>query len=85
VLRVLNTSPEVYVLENLLSETLAGVYYREELIPSSLHSHFPVDIVDERINPSTKKKEYLVHFHEWSNQMLEWIQGKDLRKIGKKS
>ena len=48
-------SPTIYFLEDLQREPIKGIFYREELIPTTLSEIYQIDIIRSKIVSGKKK------------------------------
>ena len=64
-------SPNTYYLEDLEGEPIKGVFYREELIPTSLPPIYHIDIIKTKTVSGRKK--YLVKWRGYPDKFNSWI------------
>ena len=64
-------NPTVYYLEDLNSEPIKGIFYREELTPTHLPDFFHIDILKSKIISGRKK--YFVHWRGYPDSFNSWI------------
>jgi len=69
-----------YELEDWGGEPIKGIFYRDELIPTSAPETFPIEIIKKR-----KKKdgslEYYVHWKSYPDRFNEWINASEIQNI----
>ena len=72
IIRVDNTqSPTIYFLEDLEGESIKGIFYREELIPTTPPESYEIDIIRSKIVAGRKK--YLVKRRGYPDKFNSWI------------
>ena len=72
VIRVDNTqSPTIYFIEDLQGEAIKGIFYREELVPTSPPETYQIDIIKCKIVAG--KKKYLVQWRGYPDKFNSWI------------
>ena len=72
VIRVDNTqSPTIYLIEDLQGEAIKGIFYREELVPTSPPETYQIDIIKSKIVAG--KKKYLVQWRGYPDKFNSWI------------
>ena len=72
IVRVDNTqSPTVYFLEDLQGEPIKGIFYREELIPTTPPESYQIDIIRSKIVGGRKK--YLFKWRGYPDKFNSWI------------
>ena len=63
--------PVVYYLEDLQGESIKGIFYREELVPTHLPEFFYIDIIKSKTVLGRKK--YLVRWRGYPDSFNCWI------------
>ena len=72
VIRVDNTqSPTIYFIEDLQGEPIKGIFYREELIPTTPPETYQIDIIRPKIVAG--KKKCLVQLKVYPEKFNSWI------------
>ena len=72
VIRVDNTqSPTIYFIEDLQGEAIKGIFYSEELVPTSPPETYQIDIIKSKIVAG--KKKYLVQWRGYPDKFNSWI------------
>ncbi len=66
----------IYFIRDLAGEDVTGAFYREELIKSSLPSHYQVDILRSKVERG--KRKYFVHWRGYPDKFDSWIDADDL-------
>ena len=64
-------SPTIYFLEDLQGEPIKGIFYREELIPTTPPEFYQTDIIRTKTVAGTKK--YLVKWRGYPDKFNSWI------------
>ena len=64
-------NPMVYYLEDLNSEPITGIFYRDELTPTHLPEFFHIDVLKSKTVSGRKK--YFVHRHGYPDSFNSWI------------
>nr|XP_027209341.1 uncharacterized protein LOC113802891 [Penaeus vannamei] len=68
-----------YYLEDLSGEEVQGLFYREELVPTSLPSVYPYKILSSRWNRNKKQREYLVRWIGYPDKFNSYITIDDMQ------
>ena len=71
-----NFDPKVYHLEDLEGEPIIGSFYREELIPTVIPTHFDIEII--RKKKVGGKSKYLVHWVGYPEKYNSWIDEEEI-------
>ena len=64
-------SPTIYFLEDLQGEPIKGIFYREELIPTTPPEIYQIDIIRSKIVSGRKK--FLVKWRGYPDKFNSWI------------
>ena len=64
-------SPTIYFIEDLQGEAIKGIFYREELVPTSPPETYQIDIIKSKIVAG--KKKYLVQWRGYPDKFNSWI------------
>ena len=72
-------TPTTYYLEDLEGEPIKGVFYREELIPTTPPELYEIDIVQSKIVSGRKK--YLVKWRGYPDKFNTWIDESQLVSV----
>lgn len=67
-----------YHLKDLEDEDIEGVFYREELIKTSLPDHYHVDILKSRTYRG--RKQFKVHWKGYPSKFDSWVDADDILK-----
>lgn len=67
-----------YLLEDLDGTPLDGIFYREELVRTTLPEFFPIRVLRERENRLHRGKEFLVEWIGYPSSTNSWIPASDL-------
>lgn len=70
----------VYYISDLAGEEVKGVFYREELIKTSLPEHYQVDVLKSKLDQNGKRK-YLVHWRGYPDKFDSWIDASDFKTL----
>ena len=71
--RIIDTVTRLYKLTELDSDKhIPGVFYWGELIPSQEESHYPVRVLDSRVNTESGKREYETQFVDYPDTPKQW-------------
>ena len=73
--------PSTFYLRDLAGDKVDGVFYRSELIKTSLPDQFPIRILKKKI--VRRKTQYLVHWIGYPESFDSWVNDSDLRGIRK--
>ena len=80
VVKVNNTLPVTYQLEDLRGEAITGVFYSEELVRAKPPEFWRVEsVLDQRKRKG--KQEYLVKWIGYSRQFNSWISADNIKNI----
>ena len=74
------TGLPTYELEDWGGEPIKGIFYRDELIPTSSPETFPIEIIKKRKNRDGTL-EYYVHWKSYPERFNEWINASDIQNI----
>ena len=69
-----------YELEDWGGEAIKGIFYRDELIPTSTPETFPIEILRKR-RKKDGRLEYYVHWKSYPDRFNEWINASDIQNI----
>ena len=72
-------SPTVYFLEDLQGEPIKGIFYREELIPTTPPASYEIDIIKSKIVSGRKK--YFVKWRGYPDKFNTWIDESQLSPV----
>ena len=72
-------TPTIYYLEDLEGEPIKGVFYREELIPTSLPELYHIDIIKTKTVAGRKK--FLVKWRGYPDKFNSWIDESQLSAV----
>ena len=64
-------TPTIYLLEDLQREPIKGIFYREELIPTTPLEFYQIDII--RTKTVAGRKNYLVKWRGYPDKFNPWI------------
>ena len=64
-------SPTIYFIEDLQGEPLKGIFYREELVPTTPPETYQIDIINSKIVAG--KEKYLVQWRGYPDKFNFWI------------
>jgi len=68
-----------YYLEDLSGEEVQGLFYREELVPTSLPGFYPYKVLSSRWNRAKKQREYLVRWVGYPDKFNSYITIDDMQ------
>lgn len=68
-------NPNIYTLKDLAGENISGIFYRPELVPTTVPENFPIRILKKR------NKKYFVHWIGYPDTFDSWINESDLRSV----
>ena len=71
--------PRTYLLEDLSGEPVLGVFYRPELIPTTLPKKYAINILKTRTR--NKQKQYYVHWLGYPDSFNSWVNQSDVGDI----
>ena len=74
--------PPIYFLKDLNEEEIEGVFYREELVPTTLPSVFPIKILGKK--KIKNKLHYKVSWIGYPDSFHSFVPVKDVKRINKK-
>ena len=77
------TPPRTYLLEDLSGQPIYGVFYRPELIPTTLPETYSIDIL--RTRRRNNKKQYFVHWVGYPDSFNSWVDQKDITSYNEHS
>ena len=72
-------SPTVYRIEDLQGEPIKGIFYREELIPTSPPEFFNIDIL--RTKTVRGRKKYYVKWRGYPDKFNSWVDESQLSSV----
>ena len=67
----ISQNPTAYYLEDLNSEPITGIFYREELTPTHLPEFFKIDVIKSKVVAGRKK--YFVRWLGYPESFNSWI------------
>lgn len=81
VCRIDKTQPiPTYKIKDLNNETISGMFYEQELIPTTLPDHFPITILNSRKTPRGQQ-EYYVKWRGYPTSSNCWVKAQDIIKF----
>ena len=75
-----NTTPQSYVLQDLSSDPITGVFYRQELQKVDLPKTFEIDSV-LKVRGAGSKKEFFIKWKNYPSKFNQWVLAKDVHDI----
>lgn len=72
-------TPTTYYLSDLNGENIEGVFYFEELIPTSIPDVFPIEILKQKKVKGRRK--YFVHWKGYPDSVNSWVDEKEVKRL----
>ena len=80
VIKVIRTNPVTYVIADMADNTVAGSFYAQEMIPTTLPEYFEVEEVIRSRKPKGQPVEYFIKYLNYPSSFNAWVKESDIKQ-----